>query len=140
MLAHSLHVVPDHIYVRVRWNGALGHEIQIKKGTRQGGITSPFLFNAFYHDMITMTVGGIRIVCTSYSVFCYADDVLVASTTTTGLQTLINVANNCLCQHGLTFNAAKTECITFGKTHFTKSPTWNIDSVLLTVLCMPIPE
>ena len=59
-------------------------------------------------------------------------DILVASTTTTGLQTLIKVANNYLCQHGLTFNAAKTECITFGKTHFTKSPTWSIDSVILT--------
>ena len=121
--------------MRVRWNGALGHEIQIKKGTRQGGISSPFLFNVFYQDMITIlteTVGGIRIDGTSYSVFCYADDILVASTTTTGLQTLINVANNYLCRHGLTFNAAKTECITFGKTHFTKSPTWSIDSVILT--------
>ncbi len=44
---------------------------------------------------------GIRISPHSYSVFCYADDVLFASLTVSGLQTLIDTVNQYSCNHGL---------------------------------------
>ena len=39
------------------------------------------------------SIGGITINGVSYNVFCYADDILLTSTSTTGLQRLINVAD-----------------------------------------------
>ena len=69
--------------------------ISVEVGTRQGGLTSSFLFILFYQEMIEQlnpTPGGLRIHNVSYNVFCYADDVLLASTTVTRLQSLINCA------------------------------------------------
>ena len=112
----------------------MGKPIKINKGTRQGGLTSPFLFNAFYQDMIrtlSETTGGLRICDTSYNVFCYADDVILVSTTTTGRQDLIDAANTYVTQHGLSFNATKTNCTVFGKTHFSADPSWTIDGETL---------
>ena len=43
-------------------------------------------------DLSRMTI-GISINDATYNVFCYADDLLLCSTTVTGLQTLINEAN-----------------------------------------------
>ena len=57
---------------------------------------------------------------TSYNVSCYADDVLLTSTTVTGLQRLIDGADKYISSHGLWFNPIKTHCITFGKTSFVK--------------------
>ena len=49
--------------VQVRW-GSLGNPIRVMKGTRQGGLSSTFLFNLVYKDMIRTlqsTVGGFTI-------------------------------------------------------------------------------
>ncbi|KAK2151278.1 hypothetical protein LSH36_368g01034, partial [Paralvinella palmiformis] len=48
-------------------------------------------------------------------VFCYADDFILTSTSVTGLQKLINCANNYIVSHGLRFNPTKTQCATFGR-------------------------
>ena len=96
--------------VYVRWNG-LGGPINISKGTRQGGLTSTHLFNCFYKDLIKeilCTDGGITIDGHRFSVYCYADDLLLASTSVTGLQSLIDSANSYMIEHGLSFNSAKT--------------------------------
>ena len=61
----------------------------VLKGTRQGGLTSPLLFNLVYKDLIDelgSCSGGISIDNDKYNVFCYADDILLASTTVSGLQ------------------------------------------------------
>ena len=67
------------------------------------------LFNLCYQDMageLLETVGGIRINGVPYSVICYADVILIYSTTVTGLQCLIGVYNGY--KPGLSFNPAKT--------------------------------
>ena len=92
------------IVVHVRWNG-IGNPIRVAKGMRQGGISSPFLFNCVYKDMIdqlSSLEGGVTIGGQRFNVYCYADDVLLASTTVTGLQNLINHANNYVTNHVLT--------------------------------------
>ncbi len=63
------------------------------------------------------TQRGIRIGRHSYNVFCYADDVLLAILTVSGLQRLIDTANQYVCTHGLRFNPEKLVCITFSKAH-----------------------
>lgn len=122
------------ITVRVKWNSQLGEIIPIMKGTRQGGLSSPFMFNLFYQGLVNKlsnTVGGVKINGTSYNVFCYADDVLLTSATTTGLQKLIDVANEYITEHGLSFNPTKTQCITFGRSFFTSCPQWSLNGSVL---------
>ena len=105
----AIDVLPDHccmiivnwyraICVQIKWVSALSEPISVHKGTRQGGLSSPFLFNLFYQDRInelSECTGGIIINKQSFNVFCYADDLMLASLTVTGLQTMIdlNVAN-----------------------------------------------
>ena len=58
LFAKALGIVPDHcwvtlvawyqsIVVRVKWGNKLSNHISVQKGTRQGGLSSPFLLNVF---------------------------------------------------------------------------------------------
>ena len=69
-----LYYIYDNSTAQVRWNHCLSKCIAILKGTRQGGISSPFLFNIFYQDLVedlSRTVGGINIGNCSYTTFYY---------------------------------------------------------------------
>lgn len=71
----AIGVVPDHcwvvlvtwyktITVQVKWRNQLSDHIKVGKGTRQGGLSSPFLFNLFYQDLIeelSKCIGGIKV-------------------------------------------------------------------------------
>ena len=105
------------ITVRIKWDGKLSDSIKVCKGTRQGGSSSPFLFNLFYQNFIKMSnsADGIKIKNVSYIVFCYADDILLASLTVTGSQSMINLADKYISDHGLRFNPLKTECVSFSQ-------------------------
>ena len=99
------------------------------KGLRQGGLTSPMIFNLFYKpliDSLASSESGIIINNRKYNVFCYADDLLLTSTTVTGLQSLIDQAVSYVSDRGLNFNPAKTVCTTYGKNPFRCEPEWNI--------------
>ena len=99
----AMGAVPDHCWrilvywygclsVQVKWGNSLSVSINVNKGTRQGGLSSPLLFNVFYRDLVNIlseTSGGICINGLSYNVFCYAYDLLVASLTASGLQCII---------------------------------------------------
>ena len=113
------------------WNSA----IKVSVGTRQGGLSSPFLFNLFYQDLISLLSnysGGITIHNDAYNVFCYADDLIIASLSVTGLQEMIYAATSYIVDHGLNFNPAKTICKTFGSCNLKISPKWYINDCLLT--------
>ncbi|KAK2149678.1 hypothetical protein LSH36_442g02029, partial [Paralvinella palmiformis] len=82
------------------------------------GLSSPLLLNLFYQqliDILNCTVGRILINDVPYNVFCYADDLILTGTSMTGLQKLINCANNYIVSHGLRLNPTKTQCATFGR-------------------------
>ena len=141
----AINAVPDHFWrimvnwyssitVRIKWNSQLSDTIMVCKGTRQGVLSSPFLFNLFYQDLITELsegIDGIKINNLSYNVFCYADDILLASLTVTGLQNMVDVANRYITDHGLRFNPLKTECVSFGQNYFDPTPVWNLNDVKL---------
>ena len=69
--------------VFLRWNNVLGNKIKVNQGTRQGGLTSPWIFNLFYQELIDdlndMNV-GVSIGGHNFNVICYADDILLCST------------------------------------------------------------
>ena len=111
------------------WNGFI-EDILLGKGTRQGGLTSPLLFNLFYEplvDILSKVDGGVSIGKHKYNIFCCADDILLASTTVSDLQRLINTANHFSTNHGLHFNPVKTDCFIMGRHHFYKDPIFVLD-------------
>ena len=62
--------------VSIKWNNVLGSRIEVKCGTRQGGLTLPYLFNLFYQDLIVLLNSkqcGVTIQKYNYNVSCYAD-------------------------------------------------------------------
>jgi hypothetical protein len=65
-------------------------------------------------------------------VICY-DDILLCNSTVTGLQHLINTANEYILKNGLRFNAKKTVCVINGKLPFTQTPKWYINESLLII-------
>ena len=101
---------------------------------RQGSIISPWIFNCFYRDMVK-TVNdiecGLIIGNNRYNIICYADDLLLTSATSTGLQTLINSCQKYVEEHGLCFNPTKTSCTVIGKSPFTTEATFYISGVKL---------
>ena len=121
----ALNVLPDFcwrimyqwyksMHVYIKWNNIFGNKVNVSRGTRQGGLSSPFLFNLFYQELIEMLnyeKCGIIIAGNHYNVHCYADDILLSSTTPTGLQRLTDVAVNYITKHGLKINPSKTTCM-----------------------------
>ena len=69
----------------------------------------------------------------SYNIFCYADDILLASLTVSGLQRLIDKSNTYIINHGLLFNPKKTICSMFGSCPFVVQPSWYITNTALKV-------
>ena len=132
---HVMHTWYSKLTVQVKWCGTLSSAIKVSVGPRQGGLSSPFLFNLFYQDLISLLSnysGGITIHNDAYNVFCYADDLIIASLSVTGLQEMIYAATSYIVDHGLNFNPAKTICKTFGSCNFKISPKWYINDCLLT--------
>jgi hypothetical protein len=140
-------VLPDHcwamlyhwysyMHVHVKWNNELGPRIDVQRGTRQGGLTSPLIFNVFYQELVEILKScktGIIIDGVTYNVFCYADDLLLASATATGLQNLIDIAVTHITKRGLRFNPQKTTCVIYGKDYFKRKPMWDIDGCPLAI-------
>ena len=141
LFSKTINIIPDacwrllyrwysNINVRIKWD-KLGKSINIQKGTRQGGLTSPFLFNVFYKefvDILSAHSGGISIYNKQFNLFCYADNLLIVSLTVTGLQYMINSAVRYVAQYGLRFNPTKTECVINGRNPFVTEPKFYIDA------------
>ena len=125
------------MYVNIKLGNILSDNIMVKRGTRQGGLTSSLLFNLFYQDLINelqLCNTGVKIGAENYNVYCYADDLLLSSTTVSGLQKLINIANANITRNALTFNPQKTECLLVGGNPFTETPQWYMDGASLNIV------
>lgn len=145
LFRHCHGIIPDPLWlllvewyarlsVCIRWGNYSSEPIRVLQGTRQGGLSSPFLFNTFYGNLINtlsnmdcgISIGGVK-----YNVFCYADDILIASLSTTGLEKLLIAAHEIIVSQGLKFNPTKSVCTVFGKCPLTKKPHWELEGVQL---------
>ena len=66
----------------VRWNGDISDSLNVERGTRQGSILSPTLFNIFIDDLLKELIAsnvGVRIGKDLYNSFAYADDVTLCA-------------------------------------------------------------
>ena len=78
----------------VKWNHGCSDEFSITRGTKQGSILSPLLFDNFINDLLLDLKDcntGVRIGSHVHNSFAYADDITIFSLTTTGLQTLLDI-------------------------------------------------
>ena len=124
------------INVCLKWRNKMSSRIKIRKGTRQGDLTSPMMFNIFYQKLIeelNISNNGVMINNHKYNALCYADDILLMSTTVTGLQSLIDTAVKHITKKGLRFNPLKTECFIAGKNPFVVTPKWFIGDTPLVI-------
>ncbi|CAL4141887.1 unnamed protein product, partial [Meganyctiphanes norvegica] len=82
---------------QARWTGELSSQFNISKGMRQGSILSPRLFSVFINDLLLSLKSkdyGVRVHNFKLNLIAYADDINLFSTTTTGLQKLINTCES----------------------------------------------
>ena len=131
LLKKIMDVIPDnlwrllyywykHMEVVIRWGSDISEQIPVRRGTRQGGLTSPLIFNIYYKELIDELQScshGVHFGEKYYNVFVYADDILLCSTSVSGLQELINISTNYVNKFGLRFNPVKTTCTIMGTIH-----------------------
>ena len=98
----------------VSWGGALSRFFGSANGLRQGGILSPYLFNV-YIDNLTTQLNSLPIGCTindlTLNNLCYADDMILFSSSAKGLQLLIDTCLEYASSHDIIYNETKTQCM-----------------------------
>ncbi|CAG9103211.1 unnamed protein product [Plutella xylostella] len=85
-------------------------------GVRQGGITSPKLFNLYMDELIgelSSMHAGCYVDGKSCNNFSYADDMVLLSPSTGGLVKLLGACEQYAEKHGLKYNVTKSEIMIF---------------------------
>lgn len=99
-------------------------------GLRQGGLSSPTLFNLYVNDLI-VALSSTRVGCHTDSVnvnnISYADDMVLLSASTCGLRKLVQICEDYAETHGLKYKATKSEVMIFEDNY----PEIKIDGVKL---------
>lgn len=100
----------------VRWSGAYSAPYRLECGVRQGGLTSPKLFNLYVNELIE-TLSSTHVGCHVGDVclnnISYADDMVLLSASVCGLSRLIGICEKYAKEHGLLYNVSKSECMVF---------------------------
>ena len=97
---------------KVRWAGEFSSTFNISKGMRQGSLLSPRLFSIFIDDLLLQlnsNANGMQLLNFKLNAIAYADDINLFSTTTTGLQKLINTCESYAKEWRIKFNPIKTK-------------------------------
>lgn len=100
----------------VRWGDAFSEEYRLTCGVRQGGLTSPDLFNLYVNLLIEElnSAGvGCHIGQCSVNNLSYADDMVLLAPSVRGLRQLLSICEKYAVGHGLTYNVKKTEVVIF---------------------------
>ncbi|KAJ8736642.1 hypothetical protein PYW08_007298 [Mythimna loreyi] len=100
----------------VRWANVLSDEYRLECGVRQGGLTSPRLFNLYINELIeglSSTSVGCTIDGTCINNISYADDMVLLSPSISGLRKLVGMCEEYAVTHGLRYNAKKSELLVF---------------------------
>ena len=115
---------------KVRWAGEFSEIFSISKGMRQGSILSPRLFSIFIDDLLLQlksNVNGMKLHNFKLNAIAYADDINLFSTTTRGLQNLLDTCDSYARTWRIRFNPSKTKCTQIGKSELKIPPTWTLD-------------
>ena len=113
----------------VRWDGTHSQCFRVLRGTKQGSILSPTIFNIFINDLLAelSTSGvGIRIENELFNSFAYADDINLMCLKTGDLQILINICYQYSRKWSFSFGINKAHCMISNKNPFIKYPSWSL--------------
>ena len=100
----------------VSWNGHMTNHDFIRNGVRQGGVTSPILFNVYIDNLvrkINEMQFGCRLGPYKFGLLAYADDLICISPTLSGLQCMVNEIFNDLEDLCLKPNSGKSKSMIF---------------------------
>ena len=117
----------------VRVSSDYSQVFPISRGTRQGSVLSPTLFNVFIDDLLQKLHKmntGVRLGCQYFGSFAYAN-VTVISATVPGLQRMIDVCTQYAEEWRMLFNPVKSKCMTMGRNEFVVEPSWYLKGSLV---------
>ena len=98
---------------QVKWENAVSTPFHVGNGVRQGGILSPFLFNVYMDDLsrqLNACKTGCVVGDNVINHLMYADDLVILSPYTAGLQQLLRICSQYGLEHDIIYNAKKS-CI-----------------------------
>lgn len=101
---------------QVRWNNTMSETYRLTSGVRQGGLTSPILFNIYINGLIeelSSTRAGCYIGKKCLNNLSYADDMVLLSPSATGLRKLVSICEKYAAEHHLMYNVKKSEIMIF---------------------------
>lgn len=101
---------------QVRWAGSLSDAYSMECGVRQGGITSPLLFNLYVNDLIgelSSTHVGCVIDGVCVNNISYADDMVLLGPSVGAIRKLVAICEAYVAEHGLRYNSKKSEVLIF---------------------------
>nr|XP_034833609.1 uncharacterized protein LOC117990254 [Maniola hyperantus] len=110
----------------VRWSESFSRPYRLECGVRQGGLTSPKLFNLYVNALIealSSTRVGCHIDGACLNNISYADDMVLLSASVCGITKLLGICETYAHSHGLTYNVKKSECMVFQARGKTLPPT-----------------
>jgi len=113
----------------VRWNNVVSTPFHPTRGTKQGSVISPLLFNVYVNDLLLSLQEnqlGFRIGQHSFSHVAYADDVTLVAAQPDDLQALINKCTDYADKWRFTYGLKKTTCMIIGRCPMTTLPSWEL--------------
>ena len=106
----------------IKNNGSFSKPIKSNTGVKQGCNLSPLLFNIFVndiHDIFSESCNPLKMNSTQISSLSFADDLVILSETSVGLQNSLTKLETYCKNWGLAINSKKTKVVIFNKP-FTK--------------------
>ena len=142
----------NHWLILYRWYGSLKATVKlnnnyskyftVSKGTRQGSLLSPQLFNIFIDDLLQELSNSDDKVCIGtcqLNSFAYADDINLLCTTSPGLQRLINICAAYADKWRFKFGISKTKCMAIAGSRLANVPTLYLNNEpIASVSCLEI--
>ena len=112
---------------KVKYNGKMSKVFSLSQGVRQGSVVSPHLYNIYTDELLRKIVSETNDCGTSLhgsftGILMYADDIILMSTTLSGLRKMVNTCVSVSNKNCINFNADKTEfCVSKGSDSLSNS-------------------
>ncbi|XP_059045228.1 uncharacterized protein LOC131841014 [Achroia grisella] len=94
----------------------MSQSYRLECGVRQGGLSSPILFNLYINELI-VALGSTHVGChidvVNVNNISYADDMVLLSASVCGLRRLMAICESYARRHGLVYNAIKSKVVVF---------------------------
>ena len=103
----------DNSYVRIKWLSNTSDSVAVRKGVRQGGVLSPYIFKCVLATCLKHLSPTVFFRDIGVSYIAYADDVLLVSFSRRGLAQNFRKLSSLLSDIGLSVNMGKCEFMCF---------------------------